>query len=325
MIESTNTRTWPGSAAEWFAARHGAHDAELERRFERWLTEDPRNGDEYALCDITWELSADPAASLAAPVPLRRWPRRAAAALLALAACAALVAVLVPRLAPPAPLRFVTAPGEQRSIRLADGSEVTLNTRSALEVRIGRAQRELHMLEGEAFFAVAKDAARPFVVETPLGRARAVGTRFNVFVLDDRVEVSTEEGRVLVQSGDRDGDSVMTTPGTRATLERGMQSPRVDAADLTRIENWRAQRLEFDRVRLDDALAEISRYTALPIRAGSAEIGRTEISAVLKVGDVAALAATLEGAFGLELVETRDEWIVKEPATGGEGAEPPSR
>jgi transmembrane sensor len=314
MTQTTDTRPWPSTAAEWFAARRAAHDAELEQRFARWLAEDPRNGDEYALCDLTWELSADPAASLASVVPPRRWPRRMAAAALALAACAAVVAVVVPRLAPPAPLRFATAAGEQRSIALADGSHVTLNTRSTLEVRIDRAQREIRVLAGEAFFAVAMDASRPFVVETPLGRARAVGTRFNVFLVDDRVEVSTEEGRVLVQSGNRDGDSVVTTPGTRATLERGVQSPRVDAADLARIENWRARRLEFDQVRLDDALAEMSRYTALPIRAGSAEIGRTEVSAVLKVGDIAALRATLKGAFGLELVATSDAWIVTDQA-----------
>ena len=315
MMTSIQTRG-PSTAAEWFAARRGPPDAELERRFARWLAENPRNVDEYALCDLTWELSADAAAGLAPePASRPRWIRRAAVAAAALAACT-VAAVAMFWVNSPAPLRVTTLPGEQRILALEDGSQVTLNTRSALEVRLGRSERSIRMLDGEAFFIVAKDASRPFVVETPLGSARAVGTRFNVFLADQRVEVSTEEGRVLVQSGDRRGAAVMATPGTRATLERGGATPTLAAADLSRIDNWRAHRLEFDRVPLADALAEISRYTALPIRAGSAAIGRTQVSAVLRTGDVDALRATLKGAFGFELVQTQDGWIVAAPSGG---------
>jgi len=315
MMTSIHARG-PSTAAEWFAARRGPTDAELERRFARWLAENPRNVDEYALCNLTWELSADAAAALAPePASQPRWIRRAAVAAAALAACTVAAVALV-WVNSPAPLRVTTLPGEQRILALEDGSQVTLNTRSALEVRLGRRERSIRMLDGEAFFIVAKDASRPFVVETPLGRARAVGTRFNVFLADQRVEVSTEEGRVLVQPGDRRGAAVMATPGTRATLERGGATPTLAAADLSRIDNWRAHRLEFDRVPLADALAEISRYTALPIRAGSAAIGRTQVSAVLRTGDVDALRATLKGAFGFELVQTQDGWIVAAPSGG---------
>ena len=310
MMESTKVRSWPSTAAEWFAARHGLHDAEQERRFEHWLAESPRNADEYALCDLTWQLSADAAAGLDPAVPARPRSRRAAVAAFALAACAVAAIVMHWWVTAPAPLRVTTLPGEQRVLALADGSQVTLNTRSSLEVRLGRGERTIRMLEGEAFFVVARDAARPFVVETPLGRARAVGTRFNVFLDTRHVEVSTEEGKVLVQMEDA---SVLATPGTRATLVRGGSAPTLDAADLARIDNWRARRLEFDRAPLADALAEISRYTTLPIRADSAAIGRTEISAVLKTGDIDALRATLKGAFGFDLVAARGAWIVTGP------------
>jgi transmembrane sensor len=325
MIDPTELYTAPRTAAEWFAARQVRRDAEIERRFQRWIAADPRNADEYALCDLTWQLSADAVAGLEPEHPARYWRRRSVLAGLAVAASAAIVALALHFTKPPTTLRLTTLPGEQRIVMLDDGSQVTLNTRSTLDVRIDRREREIRMLGGEAFFVVAKDAARPFVVATPLGSARAVGTRFNVFLAGDRVEVSTEEGQVLVQTGDESG-AVLATQGTRVTLVKGAIQPTLDAADLARIENWRAQRLEFDRVPLTDALAEISRYTALPIRAGSAEIGRTEISAVLRIGDVDALRATLHGAFGLELEPIGNEWVVSEPGhAGGETQIEPTR
>jgi transmembrane sensor len=308
----------PRTAAEWFAARQGRRDESLERRFAQWLSADPRNADEYALCDLTWELSRDAAFGVGAEPAAnsRRWMLASG---LVTAACAALVAVVLYLRGGTQPLELTTRPGEQRIVMLADGSQVTLNTRSSLEVRLDRTLRELRLIEGEAFFVVAKDPDRPFVVETSLGSARAVGTRFNVLALGDRVEVVTEEGKVLVQNDGASG-AVIATPGVRATLVPGGAAPVLDAADLTRIENWRAQRLEFDRVPLAAALAEISRYTTRPVRAGTADIGRTEISAVLKIGDLDALRATLQGAFGLELQAVGDAWVVREPQGADEGA-----
>ncbi|MEJ1962703.1 MAG: FecR domain-containing protein [Gammaproteobacteria bacterium] len=207
-----------------------------------------------------------------------------------------------------------TAPGEQRTFTLEDGSRIVVNTRSRLEVRMGRSKREVRLLEGEAFFEVARDPSRPFLVVTSLGVARAVGTRFNVLLDGGREEVVTEEGKVLVQAPDGSTAGVLAIAGTKATLVQGQSQPSLAPADLTRIENWRAHRLEFDRVPLEVALKEFSRYTTVPIRAASEDVAQTYISAVLKTGDVQALATTLQGAFGLSLVAGQNEWLVVEPA-----------
>jgi transmembrane sensor len=272
-----------------------------------------RNAEEYALCERAWELSAAAAEGLDREVRVRSSYRRRAVGGIAALASAALIVLTVSWLMPPAPTVWRTGPGEQRTLALEDGSRITMNTRSTLEVRIDRSKREIRMQGGEAFYEVAKDESRPFVVETSLGTARAVGTRFNVLVDGDRVEVATEEGKVLVQTLDRSGAGVLATAGTRATLVHGEFRPALDRADLTRIENWRARRLEFDRVPLDAALKEFSRYTPVPIRAGSPDVGQIYVSAVLKVGDVDALRATLKGAFGLTVVAGRDEWLVTAP------------
>ena len=94
----------------------------------------------------------------------------------------------------------------------------------------------------------------------------------------------------------------------------GGARPELDRADLNRIENWRARRLEFDRVPLDAVLREFSRYLAVPIRAATPQVGQIPVSAVLKAGDVEALRATLNGAFGLTLAAGEEEWLVSAPA-----------
>jgi ferric-dicitrate binding protein FerR (iron transport regulator) len=137
-----------------------------------------------------------------------------------------------------------------------------------------------------------------------------VGTRFNVLVESDRVEVSTEEGKVLVEAPDAASSGVLAAAGTRATLARGMREAAIDRADLNRIDNWLAHRLEFDRVPLSQVLTEFSRYTPLPIRAATPAVGEVSVSAVLKVGDIEALKATLNGAFGLDVVPQANEWVV---------------
>jgi transmembrane sensor len=309
MKAATEPRSIPGTAPEWFAARLAPRDQETERRFALWLAADPRNAEEYELCQLTWELA--PAAAEGLEQYDRPRARRLAIAGFAAAACAALIAIAVLWLKPPKPSVWSTAPGEQRVITLADGSHVTLNTRTTLEARIGRSRRELRLLSGEAFFDVARDASRAFVVQTPLGTARAVGTRFDVLLDDERVEVTTEEGKVLVQAPHTaETAAVLATAGTRATLVRGNSRPALDRADLMRIENWRAHRLEFDRVPLGAALKEFSRYTRVPIRPASAEVAELRISAVLKTGDVEALRSSLNGAFGLSVVERPDQWLV---------------
>jgi len=70
MNESCNIRPLPRTAAEWFAARHGPREADLEPRFADWLREDPKNADEYALCELTWALAGDAASSLIVDAPV---------------------------------------------------------------------------------------------------------------------------------------------------------------------------------------------------------------------------------------------------------------
>ena len=222
----------PRTAAQWFAARLGKTDPKLERQFHAWLLEDSTHGEEYALCEIAWEVSHDAAKEAPEPKQPRIGdrtvlPRRAAAFAIAAAAAA-----LVIWFWPPSTLAYSTASGEQRTLLLQDGSRVTLNTRTRLTVRLARHEREIDLQQGEAFFEIAKDPSRPFTVHTSLGSARAVGTRFNVYLGTDHLSVTTEQGTVLVESP-LPGSGVLVGAGSRAELRAGTPRAVLESVDLS--------------------------------------------------------------------------------------------
>jgi transmembrane sensor len=303
-------RIRPRSAAEWFAARQGGANPKLERKFHAWLAQNPSHGEEYALCEITWEVSHDAARQTPAPVP--RWSNdgyrfRAGWVVAAAAAMGAVV-----WLWPPASQTYATVAGEQRTLVLEDGSHVTLNTRSRIVVRLARRARTVVLEQGEAFFEVSKDASRPFTVNTAVGSARAVGTRFDVYLDDERLLVTTAEGRVFVE-GIGSGDGRNVDAGSRASLRQGTPGVKVEPANLGAELGWLGRRLEADNAPLGDVLRTFSRYTSLPVRAATPAIAALRVSAVLRTGDIDALQATLAGAFGLSLERHSNEWVVIDP------------
>ena len=91
-----------------------------------------------------------------------------------------------------------TQASEWRSLTLNDGSFVSVGPRTELRDRFGQEQRLLSLSHGEALFQVAKDPARPFIVEAGLAVVHATGTRFAVSRREGDVTVTVEEGTVLV-------------------------------------------------------------------------------------------------------------------------------
>ena len=116
-----------------------------------------------------------------------------------------------------------TAVGEQRSITLADGSLIKLNTRTTIRHRFDESTRRVELIEGEALFDVARDEQRPFIVTAGATEVRVLGTSFNVYKQSDlEATVSVLEGRVTVratglitadQAGSAAGDMLQPSPG----------------------------------------------------------------------------------------------------------------
>ncbi len=93
---------------------------------------------------------------------------------------------------------YATAVGQQQTVKLADGSVVVLNTDSQINVAFADGARNIRLLQGEAYFTVAKDASHPFRVFAANGRVQAIGTEFSVYLKDKAVSVTVTEGRVAL-------------------------------------------------------------------------------------------------------------------------------
>lgn len=173
--------------------------------------------------------------------------------------------------------RYSTELGEQRILTLADGSVVTLNTSSTIKVDFSDRRRNIELIEGEAFFRVAHDAARPFDVTSPDATARAVGTQFNVRIAGQSTLVSVVEGIVDVRERvERKATEQASAAEAVLRLHGGEEAAvdvrkTVDDAESARVLKtvhaaplravaWTRGRVEFEGTPLIDVLDEFQRY-----------------------------------------------------------------
>lgn len=161
-----------------------------------------------------------------------------------------------------------TAVAQRQAITLADGTRVELNARTTMRVELTRTERRIRLAEGQAFFTVTKDPARPFIVETPAGSVRVTGTTFDVRSgRASELHVTVVEGSVLVRPGEsgnlppagpvpvslRAGDYLTATAGS-ATVTR------LSAAAIEDVLAWRQGAVVFDGVPLELALARFAHH-----------------------------------------------------------------
>ena len=203
--------------------------------------------------------------------------------------------------------RFATRVGERQAVALADGSRVELNTGTRLRAALAAGTRELWLDEGEAFFDVAHDARRPFVVHAGPRTITVLGTKFAVRLDRGRVQVAVSEGRVRIDQPATAGRSTSITRGDLAVADGS--SLLVAENSVARVENnlsWRRGMLTFDQSSLGDAAAEFNRYNRrhVVVDPGAAGI---RIGGTFEASNVEAFGRLLRDAYGLDVEITPDE------------------
>lgn len=300
-------------AALW-AARRLDVGAAPDSAFEAWKAADPDNAEAF---DQIWTTTQDPALAeaLRLSAQRRKAPRAASrrAALaggLALAACMAAGVVAWPnlQLMMVAPQHLDTAPGQQREVALADGTRVTLDGATSLEVQLGAHRRRVRLVRGEAFFDVARDSSRPFTVSAPEGAVRVLGTAFDVERGQGRLELSVHHGKVrLTPQGpglSLGRPSVELTAGQRATARNGAVS-KVRAFDPV-AEDWRAGWLETDGLSLDRLVERLNRHTVRPIVIADPALGRQRVAGRFRLDEPDTLVRNLALMHGFKVREASD-------------------
>lgn len=314
-------------ASEWVVRMHAADVPEADARaFMEWLRRSPQHVAEYLHAEKVFfvlegaaredatdidtllrehgsnivslqrsdEIEAERLAVESRPAVRKRRSRlfAAAAAIVATVAGGAMLAVHTWR----DEHTFVTGTGEQRRIVLDDGSTLDLNTRSSVHVRFSDTARRIELTEGEAYFSVTKDPARPFLVTAGNAVVRAVGTQFNVYRQQTRAVVTVLEGKVAVTASDvsASGESLLPVasqrdeaPAVPAPIEIGageevavsLHDDGSSIASSPAVTNtraataWRQRRLIFENQSLAEVAAEFNRYNRRKFVIEDAQLG----------------------------------------------------
>ena len=281
--EPTQNSAAEEQASLWAARLEGSTlDASDRAALEVWLSSNPAHRallSEYCQfsADLEQQLPAVVSAgtvkvpALARPSPRSRfsWVTLAGSTLAAVAAAAGVFWIAQPS---SGPISISTSVAQRQSVTLGDGTKVELNAQTNLLVEQTRNERHVRLASGEAFFSVAKDTSRPFIVETPTGSVRVTGTVFDVRT--DKVaelDVTVVEGSVQVRpseaaggTGPRDPSALKANDALVASA--GTVTRRVLTADaLQAALAWRQGKIVFDHVPLRSAAARFAQYHGVGI------------------------------------------------------------
>jgi transmembrane sensor len=332
--------TSPDIAAARWRVRHdmGALNPSERAAFDDWLATSRDHRAAWTRAEGVWALFDDVddphlhamrgAALAASPAP-SNWMRLAAGvALLALPA-ATLIAVrgsqgptatapAVAQAGPTPGTSFATRRGERLGITLQDGTAVTLNTDTAIEVAYKGAHRTVRLLRGQASFDVAKDARRPFVVHAAGREVMALGTVFDVRMDGRGLKVALVEGRIAVT--DKRSPRAGAKPPTilragQAFTATGIAAGTVAAVDTQAALLWRDGLIALEDVTLAEAARELNRYSPRRIVVTDRRLAALRVSGVFRTGaperfvrviaEVLPVAA-IPTAGGIEIVAPND-------------------
>ncbi|MCC4586497.1 FecR domain-containing protein [Xanthomonas sp. NCPPB 1067] len=246
--------------------------------------------------------------------PRRRWKAPLAVALVGgMAIAGALFLDRAPPAPPRAGLAYQSMPGTLRSLTLADGSRSTLGSDTRISVDLGGRERQIALQRGEAFFEVAKDRSRPFVVQVGTRRVVAVGTQFSVRRDADELRVIVTEGTVRLETDPKDGkpqSPVLIAAGGIAVA--GPHGVLVRASTIAEAEqqvDWRSGYLSFVNAPLREAVAEFNRFSTRPLVLADPQLGELRIGGRFSWRNTDGFARLLERSYPIR-AESRAEQVI---------------
>jgi transmembrane sensor len=217
-----------------------------------------------------------------------------------LAAIAVAVYVALPYLLTPADRAFTTDVGGRALIKFSDGTEVELNTDSAVRYRMTTAERTVWLDRGEAYFHVAHDASHPFMVIAGNRRIIDLGTEFLVRRESKGLEVALLKGRAALSAEGTQtamltpGDEVFATPFASALTHKTQQ----ELADETA---WRKGILVFRQTKLADAVSEVNRYSKTKLVITDPAVANMTIGGAFKTDSLAGFLQAMQTVLKLKL------------------------
>jgi transmembrane sensor len=301
-------------AAAWVARLQGPERTPAtERAFRRWMEADPAHAAAFNRATEVWEgIGGAAAGMLVGRGLVARGRVLASVCAIAFVVAGGAWGVLRDPV-------YSTGVGEQRNVRLEDGSRLALNTNTKVVVRYSEGRRDLELVRGEAQFDVARNPARPFIVTAEGQQVRALGTSFVVRDDGASVAVILLEGKVRVSPARRplspSARPVDLAPGERAML--AAEAPaRIDRPSLEAVTAWRSGEILLDDTPLTRAVAEMNRYNKKQIEIEDPEVAGLRVTGIFRSGESQSFARTVAAQYGLAVVEQSDRILLVQALPG---------
>jgi len=223
---------------------------------------------------------------------------------------------------------YRTEKGQRQVVALDDGSEITLNTDTELNVQISNQQRTVTLAHGEVFFTITHDASRPFNVIAANARIHDIGTHFNVYTRHDVTQVAVTEGEVKIIADpnitqNRWFDHLINSarhwlpfndsesqPGMRVIAGQQLaynttgELGGLSDFDAGKVTAWRNGRLVFELASLQEVVAQISRYHPVEFHLADDKLKQIKVTANFDTNNLTLILNTLEATFPIKA-----EWM----------------
>lgn len=293
-------------AADWLLRNREAGQPPAEKAaFAAWLDEAPENRRAYEAAELLMGEARTAIASDPALADFETRPRSTSKPVLGTLLALAMAGTLFVALDGPMRMRAdaMAGTGEMPVFTLSDGSTVQLNASSAVAYDFTAGSRTVRLLRGQAYFEVARDAARPFTVEAGTARVTALGTAFDVRLGDAETDVTVTHNAVLIAFESEGGAPLRVQQGEQAVYERAAGTKEVRLSDGLTALAWRRRQLVVDNAPLSYVVEEMNRHFSGRIVVASGELARRRVSGTLAIADTTAVLAHLEQA--LQVTTTR--------------------
>lgn len=291
-------------AADWvFRNREPAQSADDKALFRKWLEQNPENQNAYEMAEkllgeAQIAIKADPAlrkhkvkpSNLAKPVT---------GTILSIALAGSLFVLLDGPLYLEADIMSGTR--EMPNMTLEDGSLIQLNASSAVAFNYNDKQRTIRLLKGQAFFQVAKDSSRPFVVEVGNARVTALGTAFDIRLGADNTDLTVTESTVLLETVDKTKQATRVTQGQQAVLNRNSGKADIRDVDGLIALAWRRGQLAVDNAPLSLVIEEMNRHFSGRIMLVGKDVSNRRVSGTIAVADTDAALSFIQKALHVKV------------------------
>jgi transmembrane sensor len=302
------------AAATWIARRERDDwSGDDQVQLDAWIKTSTDNRVAWLRVNAAWQQTGR-LRSLRSPTTSGKAMHRTHVRTGALAGCVVLVVAAIAawyllRVGP----SYHTEIGAFQAVSLTDGSKVTLDTNTRIHVHVTQTERRVDLEQGEAYFEVAKDLARPFVVSAGDKRIVAVGTQFSVRNERGEVRVIVTEGSVRVEREAGDTMRHMMQLQAGSIARAGPDAVLVEDRPISELEqllSWRTGRLSFDDSPLADAVAEFNRYNTRRIVIVDPAVAAIRIGGTFRATNIDAFVRLIASDFPITATTQGQEIVL---------------